>query len=80
MATYKRIVISRDADYNVDLIENLENPVFDEFSSEFDDFEKGILDQEIDEEEDDKIVVVYLFYPEGKLIAILPDETMVANG
>jgi hypothetical protein len=85
MATYKRIVISRDADNNVDLIEDLGNPVFNEFSALFDDFETSVLDNELDEELDEEeendldAVHVYLFYPEEKLVCILPDHRVIVN-
>jgi hypothetical protein len=85
MATYKRIVISRDADNNVDLIEDLGNPGFNEYSALFDDFETLVLDDEIDidldEEEENDLdnVHVYLFYPEEKLVCILPDNRVIVN-
>jgi hypothetical protein len=79
MTTYKRIVISRDADNNVDLIEDLGNPIFNEFSAHFDDFEASVLDNELEEEDDVDTVHVYLFYPEERLVCILPDNRLMVN-
>jgi hypothetical protein len=85
MATYKRIVICRDADNDVDLIEDLGNPVFNEYSALFDDFETSVLDNEIDidlgedEQNDLDTVHVYLFYPEERLVCILPDNRVIVN-